>query len=153
SGLVMRSARTPLIPILAIGFLGVENVYSRIQKARSRLFQDEMVLITGGSRGLGLILAKLFVAEGARVALCARDPEELSRAREDLRALGGRVTTFVCDVSKREQVDRMIRSVLEKHGRIDVLVNNAGIIQVGPAEMMKHEEFEQAMNVNFWGTV
>src|ERR1044072_6207850 len=114
-------------------------------------FEGKTVLITGGSRGLGLVLARGFAAEGANVAICARDPRELERARTDLVARGARVCAFPCDVTDRSQVKELVDVVTRHVGRVDVLVNNAGIIQVGPLELMTLEDFEQAMAVHFWG--
>src|SRR5689334_20889000 len=113
----------------------------------------QVVLITGGSRGLGLALAREFAAAGCKVAICARDTSELERARQDLESRGAQVDTVRCDVTNLGEVDRLIGSVIEHFGRIDVLVNNAGTIQVGPVESMSLAEFEQAMDVMFWGVV
>jgi NAD(P)-dependent dehydrogenase (short-subunit alcohol dehydrogenase family) len=113
--------------------------------------QGKTVLITGGSRGLGLVLARRFADAGANVAVCARDPRELERARADLAARGARVLAFPCDVTDRAQVRELVEVVTRHFGRVDVLVNNAGVIQVGPLETMTLEDFEQAMNVHFWG--
>src|ERR1044071_4346713 len=109
------------------------------------------VLITGGSRGLGLVLARGFAAEGANVAVCARDHRELERARVDLASRGARVFAFPCDVTDRARGREGVEVVARHFGRVDVLVNNAGVIQVGPLETMTLEDFEQAMNVHFWG--
>jgi NAD(P)-dependent dehydrogenase (short-subunit alcohol dehydrogenase family) len=113
--------------------------------------RGKSVLVTGGSRGLGLLLAREFAAEGASVAICARDPAELERARRDLEGRGARVFAFPCDVTDRAQVKELVEVVTRHFGRIDVLVNNAGAIQVGPLEVMTLEDFEQAMAVHFWG--
>ncbi|HEY0170105.1 MAG TPA: SDR family NAD(P)-dependent oxidoreductase [Pyrinomonadaceae bacterium] len=114
-------------------------------------FAGKTVLITGGSRGLGLVLARGFAAEGARVAVCARDPKELERARTDLSSRGADAFAFPCDVTERAQVRELVEVVTRHFGRIDVLVNNAGVIQVGPVEEMTLEDYEQAMAVHFWG--
>ncbi len=114
-------------------------------------FEGKTVLITGGSRGLGLVLARGFAAEGANVAICARDPQELERARADLASHGARALAFPCDVTDRAQVKELVDVVTRHFGHIDVLVNNAGVIQVGPVELMTLEDFEQAMAVHFWG--
>lgn len=115
--------------------------------------RDKVVLITGGSHGLGLALAREFADRGSRLALCARHPEELEMARRDLAPYGVPVLTVTCDVSDRDQVERMIASVYDRFGQIDVLVNNAGVIQVGPIENMTLNDFELPMDVMFWGTV
>ena len=114
---------------------------------------EKVVLITGGSRGLGLALARGFARRGAWLVLCARNEEELQRAKQDLASISEHVLTIVCDVSDRQQVERLIERAVNHYGRIDVLVNNAGIIHVGPIDTMTIEDFEQAMDVMFWGPV
>jgi len=109
-----------------------------------------VVLITGGSRGLGLVLAREFARHGALLALAARDVATLERARDELVACGARVFALPCDVRDRAQVDALVRRVEEHFGRIDVLVNNAGTIMVGPLEHMTLGDFEDAMATNFW---
>jgi len=112
-----------------------------------------VVLITGGSRGLGLALAREFSTRGCRLAICARSEEELEAARRDLSATGVDVLTVVCDVSDPNQVDRLVEATLQHYGRIDVLINNAGVIQVGPVGAMTLQDFRTAMDVMFWGGV
>ena len=112
--------------------------------------RNKTVLITGGSRGLGLVLAREFAFEGARVAICARDQEELELAGIDLRNLGAQVMTVKCDVTNASEVENMVNEVRGRFGKIDVLVNNAGTIQVGPLEVMNREDFEKAMQAHFW---
>jgi short-subunit dehydrogenase len=108
------------------------------------------VLITGSSRGLGLVLAREFAREGARLALCARDEAALERAREELAASGAEVAAFRCDVTDRDDVERMVAAVRTRFGAIDTLVNNAGLIQVGPMEVMTLADYEEAMKTHFW---
>lgn len=114
-------------------------------------FRHRAVLITGGSRGLGLELARLFAGEGADLALVARDPAELERARQQLEPLSRNVLAIACDVANRGEVDRAINQVVDHYGRLDVVVNNAGVIQVGPMEHMQVEDYEAAMQVHFLG--
>ncbi len=109
-----------------------------------------VVLVTGGSRGLGLVMAREFAREGASVAICARDEAELERARADLKGRGARVLAVPCDLTDRAQVNEMTSVVRDHFGRIDVLVNNAGVIQVGPVEVMTLEDYEEAMKTHFW---
>lgn len=113
--------------------------------------RDKTVLVTGGSRGLGLVLAREFAREGARVAICARDEEELERARLDLQQHGADVLAVQCDVTNAPEVGSMVNQIHERFGKIDVLVNNAGTIQVGPLEVMNREDFDKAMQAHFWG--
>lgn len=123
------------------------------RRGRAMDLRGKVVLITGGSRGLGLALARGFAKEGARLILCARDENELQAAKQDLAKSAAQVLTVPCDVSDRLQVEHLIGEGVRHYGRIDVLVNNAGVIQVGPLESMTIEDFERAMNVMFWGTV
>ncbi|HET7113369.1 MAG TPA: SDR family oxidoreductase [Pyrinomonadaceae bacterium] len=109
------------------------------------------MLVTGGSRGLGLVLAREFAASGAQVAICARDEQELEQASRDLLARGAEVMAVKCDVTNMQEVEDMVGRVRERFGKIDVLVNNAGTIQVGPIEAMGREDFENAMRTHFWG--
>jgi NAD(P)-dependent dehydrogenase (short-subunit alcohol dehydrogenase family) len=135
------------------GGVGAGVAAGLLFRSQNRDLQNAVVLITGGSRGLGLALAREFAAEGCRLAICARDPSELGAARQDLEGRGAEVVTIECDVRDQAAVERMVDQVRRHYGRIDVLVNNAGEIQVGPAESMRIPDFEQAMNVMFWGTV
>lgn len=135
--------------ILGVGALTALSIMGK--KRRQMSFRNKVVLITGGSRGLGLVLAREFAGKGAKIAICARNKEELSRARVDLQKLGAEVFEIVCDVRNQNQVNQMIVDVHAQFGRIDVLVNNAGVIQVGPLETQTKEDFENAMDVHFWG--
>jgi NAD(P)-dependent dehydrogenase (short-subunit alcohol dehydrogenase family) len=138
--------------VIAAGALtiGATLLARRMRAARIVDFRDRSVVITG-ARGLALELARQLGAEGARVTIAARVEGELERARQDLAARGSNVTTIVCDVGNRDAAQRLIRDVVARTGRIDVLINNAGIIQVGPLEHMQRGDFEEAMAVHFWG--
>lgn len=122
-----------------------------IRLRRAYCIQGKSVLITGGSRGLGFLLAREFINRGARVAICGRNGQELENA--GLKFSGMPVMTVICDVRSKEDVDRMLNEVRAKHGRIDVLVNNAGVIQVGPVEVMGLDDFREAMDIHFWGAL
>ncbi|MFT3698081.1 MAG: SDR family oxidoreductase [Kofleriaceae bacterium] len=121
-----------------------------IRARRKMDLTGKTVVITGGSRGLGLVLARTLGERGARVAICARDAAELERAKQELVRMGIDTFAMVCDVSDRDDVLKLIASVEDDFGAIDVLVNNAGIIQVGPLEAMTEDDFERAMKIN-WG--
>lgn len=133
--------------------VGIAASAAFLARRRGRDISGQTVLITGGSRGLGLELAREFASEGCRIAISARDAGELDRARRDLEERGARVHTVVCDVADRAQVESMVASAARAFGRIDILVNNAGTIQVGPLETMTVADFENAMAVMFWGTL
>ncbi len=112
--------------------------------------KDKVVLITGGARGLGLVLAREFAAEGARIAICARDRDELHFAKEELESRGAEVFDAICDVRNQEEIDQLVGDVCMRFGQIDVLVNNAGVIQVGPLEAQTEKDFADAMDIHFW---
>ena len=139
-----------IIKLAALG-AGVFAVKSTVNRFFDYDLKNKTVLITGGSRGLGLVMAREFARQGSRIAICARDEYELDQARIDLEKLGAQVLTVKCDVTDSAQVNRMIAEVTNRFGHIDVLVNNAGIIQVGPVEVMTTDDFDQVMKVHFWG--
>lgn len=122
-----------------------------LRHSRRTSVRDKIVLITGGSRGLGLVLARELAALRARVAICARSERELARVRDEFADRGQKIWTEVCDVGVRAEMDRCVRNVRENLGEIDILINNAGQITVGPAENQDTETFEDAMQTNFWG--
>jgi short-subunit dehydrogenase len=136
--------------MLAAGMGGLLAARALVRRLREYDLGGKTVLITGGSRGLGLVMARQFAVEGANVAIVARDRGELERARADLAGRGANVFAFPCDVTDRSQVAEMVDVVRGHFGRIDVLVNNAGVIQVGPLEVMTLEDFEEAMRAHFW---
>ena len=113
-------------------------------------FAGKVCVITGGSRGLGLVLARQIVDQGGRVALLARDLDELVRAHDELVKRGGDVAVVPCDLLDRTQIEQAVRTIVHHFGRIDVLINNAGIIEVGPLEHMDRADFERAMQLHLW---
>ncbi|MDP9292135.1 MAG: SDR family oxidoreductase, partial [Verrucomicrobiota bacterium] len=113
-------------------------------------FDGKIVLITGGSRGLGLALARQACARRARVALLARDPNELARACDDLTRLGGDALPVECDLLEPAQIEQAVGRIVDHFGGLDVVINNAGIIEVGPLAHMKRADFEKAMMLHFW---
>jgi NAD(P)-dependent dehydrogenase (short-subunit alcohol dehydrogenase family) len=139
--------RVLLMPgaLLAVAWL----VLRFIRTARYSL-RGKIALITGGSRGLGLVLARHICAQGGSVALIARDPDELARAKADLAPHGGAVLTVECDLLDVGQIQSAVQQAIDRFGKIDILINNAGIIEVGPLENMTREDFERAMRLHFW---
>lgn len=134
-----------------IGSIAALNRLIRARRALHFRFRGKIVVITGGSRGLGLVMARQFAREGALVSIWGRDTEALHRADCDLRTLSDKILPIECDVTKKEDVERAFNQVISRFGRIDVLVNNAGVIQTGPFEAMRTEDFEQSMAVHFRG--
>jgi NAD(P)-dependent dehydrogenase (short-subunit alcohol dehydrogenase family) len=135
---------------LTLGGIGVA-AWTVSRLARSEFsFAGKSAVITGGSRGLGLAIARKITAEGGRVALLARDEVELARACAELRALGGEALPVPCDLLDRGQSLAAIETAVDHYGTIDVLINNAGIIEVGPVENMRRGDFEKSMQLHFW---
>lgn len=117
---------------------------------RAKNFHGKVAVITGGSRGLGLALARILVAEGARVNLIARDARELQTAACSLEENGEMVRTWPCDLRDRELTRSTIAAIIDVEGGIDLLINNAGTILVGPLETMTDSDFEDAMALHLW---
>jgi NAD(P)-dependent dehydrogenase (short-subunit alcohol dehydrogenase family) len=145
----MTRAQKSAALVAALGLGAAAAHYSRRHRACS--FEGRSVLITGGSRGLGLLVARRLLREGADVTIAARDADELARAEAMLSGAGGRLTCLVRDVGIKTQAEEMVREVISRTGRIDVLINNAGVIKVGPLGHMDVPDFEEAMAVHFWG--
>src|SRR5881296_3318869 len=135
---------------VAVAFLLVAWLIVRFIRTARYPLREKVVLITGGSRGLGLVLARHICTRGGNVALIARDDEELARAKADLSPRGGEVLTIECDLLDTGQIQVAVRRVIDRFGKVDVLINNAGIIEVGPIEHMTPEDFERAMRLHFW---
>jgi NAD(P)-dependent dehydrogenase (short-subunit alcohol dehydrogenase family) len=128
------------------------GVVSLLRSRAEYDFAGKTVLITGGSRGLGLVLARALVARGAGVALMARQPAELAKAVESLgpeaRAIG-----VAGDVRIPESCAHVVDEVVSRLGRLDVLVNNAGVILSAPLSRTSIDDFQALMDVHFWGTI
>jgi NAD(P)-dependent dehydrogenase (short-subunit alcohol dehydrogenase family) len=138
--------RLPLWP-LAAGLLGAAITHHFFGGIS---FRGRVVLITGGSRGLGLVLARQLAREGAQLMLLARDRLELERAAAELREEGAAVRTFQGDVTDEETAARAVQATIDAYGRLDVLINNAGIIVVSPLENLTEEDFAEAFATHFW---
>jgi NAD(P)-dependent dehydrogenase (short-subunit alcohol dehydrogenase family) len=144
----------PARSLLVAGGIGVAAALAAktaLRRARRFSFAGKAVLVTGGSRGLGLVLARALVDAGARVAICARTAPDLEAAALELRARGGEVLGMQCDVRHPDEVRAMVQQLLARFGGVDVLFNVAGVIQVGPLEAMTPEDFRLAIDTHFWG--
>jgi short-subunit dehydrogenase len=113
-------------------------------------FRGKVALVTGGSRGLGFEMARQICAQKGKVAILARDRKELDRAQADLVSADGQVMTVQCDLLESAQIQSAVQQTLECFGKIDILINNAGIIQIGPLEHMMIEDFDRALRLHFW---
>ena len=145
----MRMGRNWMIAAGAAGVaMGLRRAFPP-----SFTFAGKAVLVTGASRGLGLVLSRELARQGAQLAICARDAAELERARAELKSIGGEVLAVTCDVSDAAQAGSFVSQAAERFGAIDVLINNAGIIQVGPLDSMGVQDFREAMDINYFGMV
>ena len=105
-----------------------------------------MAIVTGGSRGLGLLLARELARQSCSLIICARDGAELECASADLRGTGAEVTAVTCDVTDEAVPQRLVDTAIERYGRLDILVSNAGVIQVGPVADAQISHYESALD-------
>jgi NAD(P)-dependent dehydrogenase (short-subunit alcohol dehydrogenase family) len=135
--------------LLSITVIPVCLGIDRWWRENSYDLQGKNVLITGGSRGLGLVMARQLISAGARVAVCARDEGELQRVRDELEPRG-LILAIACDVTEQAQVNSMIEQVKEQLGTIDVLINNAGADIISPMENLTMQDYDDMMKLHFW---
>ena len=114
---------------------------------------DKVVVITGASSGIGESTAKLLARHGAKVVLGARRKDRLDAAVREISAAGGNAISVAVDVTKRAEVEALIRTAIDGFGRVDVIVNNAGIMPLGPMEALKVEEWDRQIDVNIKGVL
>ena len=116
-------------------------------------FDGQVVVVTGASSGVGRTVARAFGAEGARVALVARNPEALEHAAEEIRHSGGEAAVFPIDVAEAEAVEAVARTVVQRWGSIDIWVNNAMVTVLSPVSEMSAHEYQRVTDVTYLGTV
>jgi len=145
----MTRQRNELLALLTIS-AGIWATSAALRRRRVYTLRNKVVLITGGSRGLGLALAREFAHEGARIVICGRDPNTLKRTQRELATQPSQTLAIPCDVTDQQQVSQLIHTVYQHWQRVDVVVNNAGTITVGPMEVMTHADYEEVMNLHFW---
>ena len=112
---------------------------------------DKVVVITGASSGIGESTARLLAGSGAKVVLGARRRDRIDALVKDITAKGGAVLGFQADVTKRSEVEALVRGAIHEHGRIDVIVNDAGIMPIAPMAALKVEEWDRMIDVNIKG--
>jgi short-subunit dehydrogenase len=130
-------------PLITAGVLAGAILTAR--RAQDDL-HGEVAVVTGASRGLGLLLARELAGQGCPLVICARDAAELERAADELRAAGAEVTTVACDVTDEATPQLLIDTAVQRYGRLDILVSNAGVIQVGPVQAAQIGHYELAMD-------
>jgi NAD(P)-dependent dehydrogenase (short-subunit alcohol dehydrogenase family) len=150
----MHLAASPVVKRNAIRLLAGAALFAgaraAVRKLREEPLDGKVAIVTGSSRGLGFLIARELLRAGCRVVICGRNANDLEIARK---ALGSGVVAMTCDVSQKEDVDDLIMQTIEALGRIDIIVNNAGVIQVGPVETMTLDDFDQELGVMYWGIV
>jgi NADP-dependent 3-hydroxy acid dehydrogenase YdfG len=113
--------------------------------------RGKVVVITGASSGIGESTARLLAGNGAKVVLGARRKDRIDAVVQDITARGGSALGFKTDVTKRADVEALAKGAVDKHGRIDVIVNNAGIMPIAPMAALKVEEWDRMIDVNIKG--
>jgi len=136
--------------LLGLGATALKAATTVNRMLRRIEFEDKVVVITGGSRGLGLVLARKLANENARLVLLARNMEELDTAQKELREKDADVRIVVCDVTVQKEVEAAFAKIIEEMGSVDILINNAGIIQVGPLDSMTTNDYKNALDNHFW---
>jgi NAD(P)-dependent dehydrogenase (short-subunit alcohol dehydrogenase family) len=153
----MRKSRNYRLTVqVATGLASMIAAY--VMRPKLRASRAQVVLITGGSRGLGFALAERYGRSGARLILTARDANELGEARKTLLATNAikseeDVLIIASDLTDKDQARNLIQHSINHFGRIDVLINNAGIIEVGPFEDQPLDAFRRAMDTNFFSAL
>ena len=136
---------------LGLSSLALGLALARRLTRRRYSFRGRTVVITGGSRGLGLAMARQLADEGARLWLIARSPQALHEAAEELRARGAMfVETIAADIRREDEIDGAVERILRGGDVVDVLINNAGVIEVGPFEHAQLQDFHDSLDTHFW---
>lgn len=113
----------------------------------------QVVIVTGASSGIGESTARHLAARGAKLVLAARRTDRLQRLVDDIRAAGGEAIAVATDVARRDDVERLAAAAVEAFGRIDVLVNNAGVMPLSPIARLKVDEWDRTIDVNIKGVL
>jgi NADP-dependent 3-hydroxy acid dehydrogenase YdfG len=119
----------------------------------SNNIEGKVVVITGASSGLGEAAARLLSEKGATVVLGARRADRIQSLADELKASGGKALAIATDVTRRDQVENLVGMAVKTHRRVDVLINNAGLMPLAPLERLKVDEWDQMIDVNLKGTL
>jgi short-subunit dehydrogenase len=150
NGLSAEAAMNRLASLAAAG-AGAYLAYRYLRPGYD--YRGKHAVVTGGCRGLGLVLARELAARGARLSLCARDPDEVAAAADEFAARKVPTAAVECDVTDQMRVKEFLAVARRANGPVDVLVNNAGVIAVGPLEEQRLEDFEQALRIHLWASL
>lgn len=142
------------LALYAAAGIGLYAAAKRIYREMNKFdFADKVVIITGGARGLGLIIARELAAKGALLVICSRNSEQLESAENELTERGANVLAVTADISDPNDALKVIQTAVSHFGRLDVLINNAGIMLVGPQNVMDIQDYKKAMDTNFWASL
>jgi short-subunit dehydrogenase len=145
------SSKTALWTALGLGAFAIARaVYKRVNRYE---LQDKVVIITGGARGLGLAMARVLGEKGCRLVLCSRNQEQLDTAETELNLKGIQVLTVEADLSIQENAQRVVQAAIDEFGQIDVVINNAGVMIVGPENTMEIEDYKNVLDANLWSAL
>jgi NAD(P)-dependent dehydrogenase (short-subunit alcohol dehydrogenase family) len=147
-----RKTRTAAL-VLGGASLAAAATTTLLRRARALDLRGKVVVVTGGSRGLGLLLAEEFGRQGASLAICGRDKDAVERAQRWLMGHGFEVFAEARDIGDPAAAGAFVERIIERYGRLDVLVNNAGVIHVAPFGDVTRGMIEEAMHANFWSAV
>ncbi|MFS4461022.1 SDR family NAD(P)-dependent oxidoreductase [Bdellovibrio sp. HCB2-146] len=149
----MNRPAKKIFSLLGVGLFSTWILARLRGEFRFRSSHGKVVVINGGSRGLGLLIAQCYAQKGASVALFARDEAELKRAKNIIQfdSPESWVQYYVCDSKQREQVEKCIAQVIQDFGQIDIVVNNAGVISTAPIENTTETDFTDSISTHFWG--
>ena len=142
--------------LMVLGGLGLGAIWlgqQAVRRSRWFSFRGKTAIVAGGSRGLGLIVARKLAQAGANVAICARTEDDVETAIGELRERGASVLGVACDIRNRDEVNGFVEQVVAKWGAVDALFNVAGVMQVGPLDEMTLDDFHEAMDINCWGAL
>jgi NADP-dependent 3-hydroxy acid dehydrogenase YdfG len=129
----------------------VKSKFLNKEKKRMSNITDKVVVITGASSGIGESTAKLLAERGAKVVLGARRSSRIDAVVQEISASGGKAIGFATDVTKRAEVEALIQRAVDGFGRVDVLLNNAGIMPIAPIEALRIDEWDRQIDVNIKG--
>jgi NAD(P)-dependent dehydrogenase (short-subunit alcohol dehydrogenase family) len=139
--------------MLPIFELRLNRDYGGCMGLKLKRLEDQVVVITGGTSGIGLATAKRAAERGARVVLCSRNEAELTETVAAIEERGGKARSVVADVASQTDMERLASTAIEEYGALDTWVNNAGVSFYGRLMEVAIEDMRRLFEVNFWGTV
>jgi len=145
-----RTGRLASSLALAAAALTALACLARAGRPKAVSWRGRVAVITGGARGLGLALARELCADGVVVWLVSRSQDQLTRAVDQLRAGGAEAHAHACDVTQPDAVAQMVDAIIQRHGRLDVVINNAGVMTAMPFHNAAVSDFEESLATHFW---